>query len=316
MSAHGHGHALSGNRGRLLAALGLTATFMVIEAVGGWLAGSLALIADAAHMLTDSGSLLLAWLAFRVTDRPADRWRTFGFHRFPVLAAFINGLTLVVVVGWIVFEAIRRLLEPAPVTGPLMLIVAVAGLTINIVVLVALHGGDRGNLNMRAAALHVIGDLLGSVAVVLAAGVIMLTGWTPIDPILSLVVAAIVLRSAWYLLREAGHVLLEGAPREVDASRIEQELPRAVAGLRDVHHVHVWSLSPERPMMSLHARADGTVAHDRLVTRVKQVLSERFGVDHVTLQVEYGEHCVDQEAGTEPAAGGGAGGDPDEDRGR
>ena len=291
---HGHDHAASGDRPRLLAALVLTGTFMVIEAVGGWIAGSLALLADAAHMLTDTASLLLAWLAFRVTDRPADRKRTFGYHRFPVLAAFVNGLTLLVIVGWIAFEAVGRLLEPVPVTGPLMLAVAVAGLLVNVAAFGLLHGGSRDNLNMRGAALHVLGDLLGSVGAIVAALVIVATGWTPIDPILSLVVAALVLRSAWYLLREATHVLLEGSPAGIDTGRIERELPAAVGGLRDVHHVHAWSLSPERPMMSLHARATGSVDHDRLVARIKAVLRERFGVEHVTLQVEYGDECIDR----------------------
>lgn len=296
---HRHDHhdydALPDNRRRLLAALLLTGGFMVVEAVGGWLAGSLALIADAAHMLTDTGSLLLAWLAFRITDRPADRKRTFGYHRFPVLAAFVNGLALLLIVGWIVFEAIGRLLEPTPVMGGMMLAIAVVGLLVNIVAFVLLHGGSRDNLNMRGAAVHVLGDLLGSVGAIVAASVILVTGWTPIDPILSLLVALLVLRAAWFVLREATHVLLEGAPPGVDPHEIERVLPTLVEGLIDVHHIHAWSLSGERPMMSLHARADGAVAHDALVARIKAVLLERFGVEHVTLQIEYGEGCVDHQ---------------------
>jgi cobalt-zinc-cadmium efflux system protein len=298
---HHHDHhdhdALPDNRRRLLAALLLTGGFMVVEAVGGWLAGSLALIADAAHMLTDTASLLLAWIAFRVTDRPADRKRTFGYHRFPVLAAFVNGLALLVIVGWIAFEAIGRLLEPTPVMGGTMLAIAIVGLLVNIVAFALLHGGSRENLNMRGAAVHVLGDLLGSVGAIVAAGVILATGWTPIDPILSLLVALLVLRAAWYVLREATHVLLEGAPPGLDPHEVERVLPGAVEGLIDVHHIHAWSLSGERPMMSLHARADGAVAHDTLVARIKSVLRDRFGVGHVTLQVEYGEECVDNHAG-------------------
>ena len=302
-SHHGHAHG-TGDRGRLLAALLLTGTFMVVEAVGGWLAGSLALIADAAHMLTDTASLLLAWVAFRVTDRPADRKRTFGYHRFPVLAAFVNGLALLAIVGWIGFEAVRRFLEPTPVLGGPMLAIAAAGLVVNIAAFALLHGGSRENLNLRGAALHVLGDLLGSVGALVAAGVIIATGWTPIDPILSVVVALLVLRSAWYLLREATHVLLEGTPDEVDTAEIERVLPEAVEGIEDVHHVHAWSLSPERPMMSLHARATGEVEHDRLVARIKRVLHERFGIDHVTLQIEYGEECVDRRVKPHPPGGG------------
>ncbi|MFW5969054.1 MAG: cation diffusion facilitator family transporter [Halofilum sp. (in: g-proteobacteria)] len=311
---HNHDHhdhdALPDNRRRLLAALLLTGGFMVVEAVGGLLAGSLALIADAAHMLTDTASLLLAWLAFRVTDRPADRKRTFGYYRFPVLAAFVNGLTLLVIVGWIVFEAVGRLLEPTPVMGATMLMIAIVGLLVNVIAFALLHGGSRDNLNMRGAAVHVLGDLLGSVGAIVAAGVILATGWTPIDPILSLLVALLVLRAAWYVLREATHVLLEGAPPGVDPHEVERFLPTAVGGLIDVHHVHAWSLSGERPMMSLHARADGTVAHDALVARIKAVLLDRFGVEHVTLQIEYGEECVDHDIHEAVRGGGGMGEGP------
>ncbi len=301
---HDH-HAPPNNRRRLLAALLMTGGFMVVEAVGGWLAGSLALIADAAHMLTDTASLLLAWLAFRVTDRPADHKRTYGYHRFPVLAAFVNGLALLVIVGWIAFEAVGRLLEPTPVMGATMLAIAVVGLLVNVIAFFLLHGGSRDNLNMRGAAVHVLGDLLGSVGAIVAAGVILVSGWTPIDPILSLLVALLVLRSAWYVLREATHVLLEGTPPGVDPQEIERLLPSAVEGVIDVHHIHAWSLSGERPMMSLHARADGTVAHDTLVARIKAELQERFGVEHVTLQIEYGEGCVDDH---DHGAGRGGGG--------
>lgn len=300
---HDHG-PLPDNRRRLLAALLLTGGFMVVEAVGGWLAGSLALIADAAHMLTDTASLLLAWLAFRVTDRPADRQRTFGYHRFPVLAAFVNGLALLIIVAWIAFEAVGRLLAPTPVMGGTMIAIAVAGLVVNVVAFVLLHGGSRDNLNMRGAAVHVLGDLLGSVGAIVAAGVILTTGWTPIDPILSLLVALLVLRAAWYVLREATHVLLEGTPPGVDPHEVELVLPDIVEGLVDVHHIHAWSLSGEQPMMSLHARADGAVAHDTLVARIKSVLRERFGVEHVTLQVEYGEQCLDHNAPGESSARG------------
>lgn len=292
--AHGHHHHGHGSdRWRLLVATVLTGGFMIAELIGGLLTGSLALLADAGHMLTDTVALALAWIAFRLTDRPADRKRTFGYHRWPVLAAFVNGLALLAIVVWIAIEAVQRLLDPQPVLGGAMLAIAAMGLVVNIVAFALLHGGDRENLNLRGAALHVLGDLLGSVAALVAAGVIMATGWTPIDPLLSLLVALLLLRSAWYLLRRAGHVLLEGAPPSIDPHAVERELPAAVAGVCDVHHVHVWSLSPERPMMSLHARATGEVDHDRVVSRTKRFLRERFGIEHTTLQVEYGENCVD-----------------------
>lgn len=301
MQAHSHSHEPAdhhanrgtGDRTRVLLAMGLTATFMVVEVVGGLIAGSLALIADAAHMLTDTASLALAWIAFRLSDRSADAQRTFGFERFQVLAAFVNGLALFAIVVWIAWEAIGRLMHPTPVMGAPMALIAAAGLVVNIAAFAILHGGSRENLNLRGAALHVLGDLLGSVGALVAAGVVLATGWTPIDPLLSLLVAALVLRSAWYLVKQSGHILLEGAPEGVDAERVRACVCQEVSGVDDVHHVHTWSLSPERPMIDLHVDADGTVDHDTLVARIKSLLAERFAVQHTNLQVEYGEHCPD-----------------------
>lgn len=304
--SHAHAHAGDGSvtdRQRLLFAMLLTGGFMLVEVVGGLIAGSLALIADAAHMLTDTVSLALAWIAFRVTDRPADGRRTFGYHRFPVLAAFINGITLLAVVAWIAFEAIQRLLEPTPVLGGTMATIAALGLLVNCGAFWILHGGSRENLNVRGAALHVLGDLLGSVAALAAAAVILLTGWTPIDPLLSLLVAALVLRSAWTLVRHSTHVLVEGAPEHIDPDEVVRELCARVEGIDEVHHVHAWSLAPERPMMSLHVRATGEVGHDQLVARVKEVLQQRFHVGHATIQVEYGDHCIDHAAPGGPPDG-------------
>ena len=200
---------------RVQIALALTATFMVVEVVGGVISGSLALLADAGHMLTDTMSLALAALAFRVSSRPADARRSYGYHRFQILAAFVNGLSLLFIVGWILLEAVRRFVEPVEVMGTTMLLVASAGLIINIVSFLMLHGGDRQNLNMRGAAMHVAGDLLGSLAAIVAALVIIQTGWMPIDPILSVAVAMLILRSAWQLVKRSGHILLEGAPTNI-----------------------------------------------------------------------------------------------------
>ena len=232
----------------------LTGGFMLAEIVGGLLAGSLALLADAAHMLTDAVALALAWLAFRIGRRPADWRRTYGFDRFQIVAAFTNGIVLFLVALWILVEAAGRLLEPAPVLGGTLLAVAVGGLIVNLVVFGILHGGDRTNLNIRGALLHVVGDLLGSVAAIVAGIVILATGWTPIDPILSVLVGLLVLRSAWRLVAEAGHILLEGAPAGVDAREIGPDIIANVPNVSDVHHVHVWSLTERKRMVTLHAR--------------------------------------------------------------
>ena len=182
----------------------LTGGFMVVEAVGGWLAGSLALIADAGHMLSDTAALALAWTAFRVARRPHDDKRTYGYHRFEIVVAFVNGLALFAISAWIVVEAIGRLRAPVPVLGVPMLAVATAGLAVNLVALFVLRGGDRTNLNVRAALLHVMGDLLGSVGAIAAAIVVLATGWTPIDPILSIFLTLLILRAAWDVTRQAG----------------------------------------------------------------------------------------------------------------
>lgn len=289
---HDHGAA---NERRASWAAALTFGFMLVEAAGGLLAGSLALLADAAHMLTDAGGLVMTWLAFRLGRRPADAARTYGFGRAETLAAFVNGVLLIVLSLWIGYEAALRLFRPAPVLGGAMLAVAVVGLAVNLLVFAVLHGGDRANLNIRGALLHVLGDLLGSAAAILAASVILLTGWTPIDPLLSALIGLLVLRAAWRLVREAGHILLEGAPPGIDVPALRADLAAHVAGVRDVHHVHAWSLTGERPLVTLHARLADGAEPERVTAAIKRRLGDRFGVDHSTVQTERGP-CPDAPA--------------------
>ena len=301
---HGHGHDHSHDHGghappvdadnqrRVFWAMLVTGGFMVVEVVGGLLSGSLALLADAGHMLTDTASLALAWFAFQLGRKPADNARSYGYQRFQVLAAFVNGATLLAIVGWIAVEAVGRLLAPQPVMGASMMAVAVLGLVVNLLAFRLLHGGDQHNLNLRGAALHVLGDLLGSVAAIAAAGVILITGWTPIDPLLSLLVAGLILRSAWMLLRQSGHILLEGTPSHLDIEEIKRELPAAVPAISDVHHVHAWSLTAERPLVTLHAQLREGADHNRALQAIKAHLSERFAVEHSTVQLEPGP-CAD-----------------------
>jgi cobalt-zinc-cadmium efflux system protein len=245
-----------------------------------------AMLITAGHMLTDSASLLLAFVAFRLGRKPADARRSYGYERFQVLAAFVNGATLLAIVVWIAVEALRRLMEPQPVMGGTMLAVAAAGLVVNLVAFRLLHGGDQGNLNLRGAALHVLGDLLGSVAAIAAGATILLTGWTPIDPILSLLVAALVARSAWHLLRQSGHILLEGTPGHLDIGEIAATVQREVPEVTDVHHVHAWALVAERPLVTLHAGIRPDADPARALDAVKRVLAERFQVTHSTVQLE------------------------------
>jgi cobalt-zinc-cadmium efflux system protein len=273
---------------------------MVVEVAGGIISGSLALLADAGHMLTDLGSLSLAWFGFRLARRPADWKRTYGFDRFQVLVAFANGLALFAIAAWIVLEAVERLSQPQPVAGGIMMVVGAAGLAVNLIAFGLLHGADRENLNVKGAAIHVLGDLLGSVAALAAGAVIYLTGWTPVDPLLSILVAVIVLRSGWKVVEASGHILLEGAPHELDTRHIEPDLVANVPGVTGVHHVHVWSITQERQMVTLHACVDKGLAGDRMVKAIKERLHTRFGLDHATVEIEHGV-CADAASEKESA---------------
>jgi cobalt-zinc-cadmium efflux system protein len=290
--AHSHGHAHVANERSVALAAALTGIFMIAEVVGGLLSGSLALLADAGHMLTDFAALSLAWLGFRLARRPADWRRTYGFDRFSVLVAFVNGIALFAIAAWIVLEAVHRISAPVQVTGGLMLSVAAAGLIVNIVSFFILRTGDAHNLNIRAAVLHVIGDLLGSVAAVVAALVILATAWMPIDPLLSILVALIILRSAWRVVADSGHILLEGSPPGFDARAVKEDLRAALPYVLDVHHVHAWSISEERPMVTLHANVSENTKATDAVRDIKRMLAEHFRITHATVEIEYGA-CVD-----------------------
>jgi cobalt-zinc-cadmium efflux system protein len=290
--AHSHDHD-AGNIKRVQFALVLTGAFMIVEVVGGIISGSLALLADAGHMLTDTMALALAAFAFRVSHRPADTRRSYGYQRVQIIAAFVNGLSLLVIVGWILFEAIMRLIEPPEVVGQTMLYVASAGLVVNILAFIVLHGGDQENLNIRGAALHVLGDLLGSVAAIIAALVIIQTGWMPIDPILSVLVAMLILRSAWQLVRRSAHILLEGAPEWLDVDDMQTKIISAVPEVTEIHHVHVWGLTPQHPMLTMHVvLGESPLDPTPVVRNIKSVLHDEFAIDHSTIEVEFGE-CAD-----------------------
>jgi len=286
---HTHSHAPDVNRGnqrRVLAAMCLTAGFMVAEVVGGVLSGSLALIADAGHMATDTAALFLAYIAFRLSNRPADANKSYGYHRAETLAAFVNALTMIALVAWILFEAVQRVFEPVEILGGLMLWVAIGGLLVNVLAFWLLHSGEKENLNMQGAAVHVLGDLLGSVAAIAAAIVILYTGWTPIDPLLSVFVALLILRSAIALARQSGHILMEGTPMGLDIEEIKNDLLNSVAGVEDVHHLHAWSLTATRDVMTLHARIAEGVNPDQVLAAINDRLRHKFQIDHATVQIE------------------------------
>lgn len=286
---HGHGHDHGpGSARRLGIAALLTGSFMVAEVIGGVVSGSLALLADGGHMLTDFASLGLAWGAAHLAQRPADWKRTYGYDRFSVLAAFVNGVVLFAIAVWITVEAVRRFIQPIEVHALPMLSIAVLGLFVNIAAFHVLHGGDSESLNVRSAALHVLGDLLGSVAAIVAALVILWTGWTPVDPLLSVLMVALILGAAWRVVRDSGHILLEAAPPDQDVREIEADLA-SLPGVARVHHIHVWSISEKRPMITLQARlapgADGEAARQAL----RQRLAQHHDIAHATIELEAAE---------------------------
>ncbi len=295
----GHSHGLGGmhvhgggDKTRVLIVAGLTLAFMAVEIAGGLLTGSLALLADAGHMLTDTVSLGLSWYAFHLASRPATARLTFGFDRVKTLVAYTNGLGIFVIAGWIVYEAIERLMAPPPVLGGPMMIVAIGGFLVNIAGFLVLRGGDRESLNMRGALLHVLGDLLGSAAAIVAAIIILATGWMPIDPILSVLVAVLIFSTAWSLMKDAGHVLLEGTPDSVDRNDILSDMTDHFTGVREIHHMHVWSLDGSRNIATLHAcLKPGTDAHETIVA-MKRRLAEKHGIEHATIETEFG-NCTD-----------------------
>jgi cobalt-zinc-cadmium efflux system protein len=312
---------------RTLIAFGVTAVFMVVEAGGGYLSGSLALLADAAHMLADVFSLLMAWAAFRLGRLAADRRRSYGYRRLEVLAALANGVTVVALSVAIAYEAVLRLVAPQPIDGWPMLVVAAVGLVANLITFRVLdHGGGHAhhgheghthhdhphhephdhaatgpgkagtgvekNLNIRGAVLHVLGDLLGSAAAMVAAGVILVAGWLPVDPILSLAMAALVAVGGVRLIGSAGHILLEGSPAGFDPDRLSAQLAVEVPGLVAVHHLHAWSVTSGHPMVTLHAVVEPDVDRDATLAAIKHVLGEDFGFSHSVVQIE-GRECGD-----------------------
>ncbi len=270
--------------GRLTWVLAITAAFMVAEFVGGLVSHSLALLADAGHMLTDVAALGLSVFAMRLAQKPADSQRTYGYVRFEILAALINGAALLVIAGLILFEAWRRLSAPVEIDGTVMLTIAALGLVVNVIGAALLHGHTHENLNVRGAYLHVLGDLLGSIGALGAGVVVLTTGWTPIDPIVSALIACLILYSAWNLVRDASNILLESAPGHMDMDAILSDLT-SIEGLEQVHDVHVWTLTSGFHALSGHGVIDDPGEHMRILEEVRTRMLEH-GIEHVTFQIE------------------------------
>lgn len=277
----------------LARAFALISAFMLVEVVGAYVGNSLTLAADAGHMFLDASALGMSWLALRLSRRAPDGRFTYGYHRFQVLAAFVNALALFVACGWILFKAASRLWAPEPILPLPVLAVAAVGFVVNAVAWRMLHGAD--DLNTRSAALHVLGDLLGSVAAMASALAVLWFDWRYADPVLAAVVVAILARGAWRVLKMSTHILLEAAPRGVDIDELRAALTAQVPGIVNIHHIHVWALTGERPLLTLHAAVDGTADAPLTVDRIKAVLSGSFGITHSTVQIDHGE-CSDGRA--------------------
>lgn len=293
--AHGHAHdhgGISGRERKLIFAFALTTLMMLVEMVGGFWSGSLALVADAGHMLIDALALLLAIAGAWFAKRPADARRSYGYGRLEVLAGFVNALTQFVLVAFIAYEAVARLFNPAHILSGMMLVVAIVGLFVNLLVLRTLHGHAHDDVNLAGATLHVLGDLLGSVAAVVAALLVRWLDWNWADPVLSLLVSLLILNSAWRLLRRSSHILLEGVPDGLSMGDVADALRAADPSIRDIHHVHVWQLASGSRMATLHAQVHEGQRSADAIAAINRVLSERFGVQHVTVQVDT-EPCPD-----------------------
>ena len=285
--AHGPGHAHAADVGEraLAAVLALTIAFTLAELVGGWLANSLALLADGAHMLADVAALALSLFALRFARRPATPEKSYGYVRLEILAALLNGALLLVIAVGIVWEAVRRLHRPEPVHAGILIGVASAGLVANIVSAFVLHRSAGESLNVRGAYLHVLGDLLGALGAILAGVIIATTGWLPADPLISFLVALLIVASSWRLLRESVDVLLEAVPRDIDLTQVRAAIA-GVAGVTDVHDLHVWTVTSGFLAMSGHAVVRDPADSQRVLDQIHQRMRERFGIRHATIQIK------------------------------
>lgn len=281
----GHHHPVSGNSNRLLIGLSLTLSFAAVEAIGGWWSGSLALLGDAGHMLSDSAALGIALIAALVRQRPPSDRLSYGHGRVEVIAAIINSVFMLLVVFGIVSEAIERLQQPGEVNAQSVMLIGAVGLAVNVVVAFVLSG-DRHNLNTRAALLHVFGDLLGSVAAIVSGVVIYFWGWLPADSIVSILICGLILVSSLRLLKEATHVIMEGVPAYLDLPVVGAAMAAADPGVRSVHDLHIWTLSSGHIALSAHIVIDNMECWRPVLLAEQTMLSDQFDITHVTLQPE------------------------------
>jgi cobalt-zinc-cadmium efflux system protein len=295
---HTHSHSHSGATGSVLKwSLAATLVFVVIEVVAGLKSGSLALLSDAGHNFTDGLALFLAWFGFYLQSKPADETKTYGYHRAGVLSAFVNALTLVVLAAWILYESLDRLRNPQPVQEGIMMAIAALGLVLNGSIMLALRGASKNDINIRSAFVHFLGDALGSVAIIAGAVAIKYTGWLRVDPILSILIAVLIVWTTWDIIRESLNILLEGLPRGIRLGEVTSGM-RAVEGVLDVHDLHIWSLGSSTHALSCHVLIEDVPpsCSDTILRRLNNMLSEHFHISHTTVQFEH-VSCAISESG-------------------
>ncbi len=285
--SHTHSHDKRTPRGlnKLKLALALTFVYMLCEAAGGWFSNSLALLADAGHMLTDVAALSLTLAAIWFASRPATAKKTFGYYRLEILAAFVNGVALCLISLWVIYEAVQRYSAPPAVKGFELTLIAVGGLIINIVCAALLHGDHAHDINLRGAWLHVVGDALGSVAAIGAGAAILAFGWFWADAVCSVLISLIIVYGAWNLIKESVNVLLEGTPAHINLAAVEASI-KQTEGVLDVHDLHVWTITSGMEALSAHVRFDKAAAQNDLLKSLRRVLHDEFNIDHLTIQME------------------------------
>ncbi|MFD2628225.1 cation diffusion facilitator family transporter [Oceanobacillus kapialis] len=283
--SHGHHHHHTANKKVMFWSFIAIFTFMIVEAIGGYLTNSLALLSDAGHMLSDAAAIGLSLLAFKIGEKQATSDKTYGYKRFEIIAAFINGITLIAISLYIFYEAYHRFLEPPEVSASMMLI-AIIGFLVNILVAWMLMRGDsHDNLNIRSALLHVLGDLLGSVGAIIAGALIMVFGWNIADPIASVLVSILILFSGVRIVKDSLHILMEGKPANINVEELKTAIGQ-IEGIRNVHDMHVWSITSEFPALSCHVVVEYNIDRDQLLMKINQLAKHTFHISHCTVQVE------------------------------
>ncbi|OIK16369.1 cation transporter [Bacillus sp. MUM 116] len=284
--SHGHGHSHTNNKKALFASFLIIAGFMIVEVVGGILTNSLALLSDAGHMLSDAVSLGLSYFAIKLGERKVTQEKTYGYKRFEIIAAALNGITLIVVALFIFYEAFHRFLAPPEVQSKGMLVISVTGLVVNIIAAWILMKGDKEeNLNVRSAFLHVIGDMLGSVGAIIAALLILFFGWGIADPIASVIVAILIIFSGFRVTKDSFHILMEGAPEQIDMKKVKAALA-GIPMVEEVHDLHIWTITSGYPILSCHITIHDDGVHDEILSYSQKILHDQFEIEHSTIQIE------------------------------